>query len=63
MNIGAILVLAKLFQDAAGVSIIGPPAPNGVPPSEIKPICAPGHYAYQDPFTKLWSCVRIPSGR
>ena len=63
MNIGAILVLAKLFQDAAGVSIIGPPAPNDVPPSEIKPICAPGHFAYQDPFTKLWSCVRIPSGR
>jgi len=29
MNIGAILVLAKLFQDAVGVSIIGPPAPNG----------------------------------
>jgi len=63
MNIGAILVLAKLFTDAVGVSIIGPPAPNDVAPSEIKPICAPGHYAYQDPFTKLWSCVRIPSGR
>jgi hypothetical protein len=30
MNIGAILVLAKLFQDAVGVSpqVIGPPAPN-----------------------------------
>jgi hypothetical protein len=31
MNIGAIIVLAKLFQDAVGVSpsVIGPPAPNG----------------------------------
>ena len=28
MNIGALIVLAKLFQDAVGVSIIGPPAPN-----------------------------------
>jgi len=30
MNLGAILVLAKLFQDAVGpVSLVGPPAPNG----------------------------------
>ena len=29
MNIGAILVLVKLFQDAVGpVSLVGPPAPN-----------------------------------
>jgi len=34
MNVGALIVLAKLFQDAVGVSIIGPPAP---PPQEIEP--------------------------
>ena len=39
MNLGAMLVLVKLFQDAVGpVSLVGPPAPNDVSPSEIKPI-------------------------
>ena len=36
MNIGPMLVLIKLFQDAMGVSIIGPPAPNG---DEIPSLC------------------------
>jgi hypothetical protein len=64
MNLTALIPLVKLLKDALGpVSPIGPPAPDVVAPSEIKPICAPGHYAYQDPFTKLWSCVRIPKGR
>ena len=63
MNIGAILVLAKLFQDAVGVSIIGPPAPNDVPPSEIKPSCGVGKYAWQNPNTGFWFCRDIPKGR
>tara|TARA_Y100000310_G_scaffold207453_1_gene207979 strand:+ start:140 stop:337 length:198 start_codon:yes stop_codon:yes gene_type:complete len=65
MNIGAILVLAKLFQDAVGVSpsVIGPPAPNDVPPSEIKPTCGPGKYAWQNPNTGFWFCRDIPKGR
>ena len=63
MNIGAILVLAKLFQDAAGVSIIGPPAPNDVVQTgEVKPMCPPGHYASQD-TSGNWTCVPIPKGR
>ena len=62
MNIGAILVLVKLFQDAVGpVSLVGPPAPNEY--TEIKPTCGPGKYAYKDPLSGLWSCVDIPKGR
>jgi len=68
MNIGAMLVLVKLFQDAVGVSIIGPPAPKDVVPTTVtnvpgKPICGLGHYAYQNPSTGLWSCLVIPKGR
>jgi len=68
MNIGAMLVLVKLFQDAVGpVSPIGPPAPKeDVPvPTNVpgKPICGLGHYAYQNPSTGLWSCLVIPKGR
>jgi hypothetical protein len=68
MNIGAILVLAKLFQDAVGVSpsVIGPPAPKDeVIPTNVpgKPICGLGRYAYQNPSTGLWSCLVIPKGR
>jgi len=72
MNLGALIVLAKLFQDAVGVSIIGPPAPNDkeiptvVTAVPLKPICGPGHYAYQHPIGPnkgLWSCLVIPKGR
>ena len=66
MNIGALIVLAKLFQDAVGpVSPIGPPAPNGeeIPTNvSIKPICGPGRYAEKLP-NGLWSCLVIPKGR
>ena len=67
MNIGALIVLAKLFTDAVGkVSPIGPPAPNGdeIPTNvSIKPICGPGQFAYNDPLSGLWSCLVIPKGR
>ena len=65
MNIGAMLVLVKLFQDVVGVSpsVIGPPTPKDVAPSEIKPICGPGKYAYQNPDTGLWFCRARPPGR
>ena len=66
MNIGALIVLAKLFQDAVGdVSPIGPPAPNGndIPTNvPLKPICGPGRYAEKLP-NGLWSCLVIPKGR
>jgi len=65
MNIGGLIVLAKLFQDAVGVSpsVIGPPAPNDVVQTgEVKPMCPPGHYASQDTFGN-WTCVPIPKGR
>ena len=68
MNIGSLLVLAKLFTDAVGpVSLVGPPAPKE--PEEIptnvplKPICGSGRYAYKDPLSGLWSCLVIPKGR
>jgi len=68
MNIGAILVLAKLFQDVVGVSpsVIGPPTPKDeVIPTDVilKPLCGPGRYAYKDPLSGLWSCLVIPKGR
>ena len=68
MNIGAMVVLVKLFTDAVGVSpsVIGPPAPNGdeIPTNvSIKPICGPGRFAYKDPLSGLWSCLVIPKGR
>jgi len=69
MNIGALIVLVKLFQDAVGVSIIGPPAPNDkeIPTAvALKPICGLGLYAYQHPIGPnkgRWSCLVIPKGR
>ena len=64
MNLTALIPLLKLLKDAGeAVSPIGPPAPNDVPPSEIKPTCGPGKYAYKDPLSGLWSCVPIPKGR
>jgi len=69
MNLGSLLVLAKLFTDALGpVSLVGPPAPNGdVPdvPTNVssRPICGLGYYAFKDPSTGLWSCLIIPTGR
>ena len=63
MNIGPMLVLIKLFQDAKGVSIIGPPAPNGETPTEIKPTCGPGKYAKFNTSTDRWTCEVIPKGR
>jgi hypothetical protein len=65
MNIGALIVLAKLFTDAVGVvSPIGPAAPNDVPTNvPLKPICGPGQFAYKDPLSGLWSCLVIPKGR
>jgi len=64
MNIGALIVLFKLLQDAGvAVSPIGPPAPPPTEYTEVKPICAPGHYAYKEPLSGLWSCLVIPKGR
>jgi hypothetical protein len=67
MNLGSLIVLAKLFTDAVGpVSLVGPPAPKE--PKEIptnvplKPICGPGRYAQKLP-SGLWSCLVIPKGR
>jgi len=67
MNIGALIVLAKLFQDVVGVSpsVIGPPTPKEEIPTNVplKPICGPGRYAYKEPLSGLWSCLVIPKGR
>jgi hypothetical protein len=67
MNIGAVIVLLKLFTDAGvAVSPIGPPAPNGDEiPTNVpsKPICGLGRYAYKEPLSGLWSCLVIPKGR
>jgi len=67
MNIGALIVLAKLFTDARGdVSPIGPPAPNDteIPTNvSMKPLCGPGRYAQFNFTTGLWSCLVIPKGR
>ena len=50
MNIGAMLVLVKLFQDAVGpVSPIGPPAPNG----DI-----PDNFCYRTDGKLTWACYR-----
>ena len=71
MNIGSLIVLAKLFTDALGpVSLVGPPAPQEVrerlvvnPQNvQLKPVCGPGHYAQKLP-SGLWSCLVIPKGR
>jgi len=65
MNVGALIVMIEWLKDieiAGGP--IGPPAPNGNGETyPIKPDCGLGEYAYQDPFTQVWSCVRIPGGR
>ena len=66
MNIGALIVLFKLIQDAGVVSPNGPPAPNGneIPTNvSLKPIFGPGRYAYKEPLSGLWSCLVIPKGR
>ena len=66
MNVGAALVLLKLAMDS-GFTVSpktnGPTTPTVPTDVEIRPTCGPGRYAYQDPFTKLWSCVLIPGGR
>jgi len=68
MNLGSLLIMLKLAMDS-GFTVSpkanGPTTPT-VPEyeyTEIKPKCGPGHYAYKDPFTELWSCVPIPPGR
>ena len=67
MNLGPLIVLLKLYQDAMGpVSPIGPPAPNGdeIPTNvSIRPLCGPGRYAQFNFTTGLWSCLVIPKGR
>jgi hypothetical protein len=66
MNIGAMLVLIKLFQDAGPSGPVGPPAPNDkeIPTNvSIKPLCGPGRYAQFNFTTGLWSCLVIPKGR
>ena len=69
MNVGAALVLLKLAMDS-GFTVspkTEPTTPTVVYdpdiPTVIKPICGPGHYAYKEPLTGLWSCLRIPGGR
>ena len=49
MNIGALIVLGKLFQDAVGASIIGPPDPNGD---------VPGNFCYRTDGKLTWACYR-----
>jgi len=61
MNLTALLPLLKLLQDSGAVS--PPPASPTPEPSEIKPSCGVGKYAYKDPLTGLWTCVPIPKGR
>jgi len=68
MNIGAVLVLLKLWKDAGvAVSPIGPPAPPPAPGKyearDVKPMCSPGYFAYQHPRTGFWTCKPIPKGR
>jgi hypothetical protein len=67
MNLGAALVLLKLAMDSGFTvsPITEPTTPTPENPQNVsmKPICGPGHYAYKDPLSGLWSCVRIPGGR
>jgi len=57
-------VLLKLAMDSGfTVSPKTEPTTPTVEYTEIRPKCAPGHYAYKDPLTDLWSCVPIPPGR
>ena len=67
MNLGAALVLLKLAMDS-GFTV----SPKTEPTTRkfenpqdvsIKPLCGPGHYAYKDPLSGLWSCLQIPGGR
>ena len=67
MNFGSFLVLLKLAMDSGftvspktETTTPTPDNPQNVP---IKPLCGPGHYAYKDPLSGLWSCVPIPPGR
>jgi len=64
MNLGPLIVLFKLFEGSTVSPIVGPPEPDKNPQDvNIKPLCGPGHYAYKDPLTGLWSCLVIPKGR
>jgi hypothetical protein len=58
MNIGGLFVLIEALKavDTARPGVEGQTY-------EIKPNCGPGLYAYKDPFTGKYSCVRIPTGR
>ena len=67
MNLGPLIVLFKLFEGQVSPTN-GPPsdtpdAPKNPQNVKLKPICGPGHYAYKDPLTGLWSCLVIPKGR
>jgi len=64
MNVGTALILLKLAIDSGfTVSPKTEPTTPTVEYTEIRPKCAPGHYAYKDPLSGLWSCVPIPPGR
>jgi len=67
MNIGALIVLLKLFEGSkVSPTVTGPPTPEqdkNPQNVDLKPTCGPGHYAYKDPLSKKWSCLVIPKGR
>ena len=65
MNLGAVLVLLKLAMDSGfTVSPKTEPTTSENPQNvSIKPLCGPGHYAYFNFNTGLWSCLVIPKGR
>jgi len=64
MNLGAVLVLVKLFQEIGMEAItVGPPAPPPAPYAKVRPTCSPGYFAYQHPRTGFWTCKLIPKGR
>ena len=60
MNLGSLIVLLKLFEGQVSPTNGPPENPQNV---KLRPICGPGHYAFKDPDTGLWSCLVIPKGR
>ena len=69
MNVGSALILLKLAMDSGFT--VSPKAEPTTPTvvydpdisTEIKPMCAPGHYAKFNFTTSSWTCERIPGGR
>jgi len=59
MNVGALIVLVEFLK---GIEK-GEAFENGGKTYEIKPNCPIGTYAYKEPLSGKYSCLKIPTGR